>query len=49
MFRTSRFLGEEQLARIRERAAKLEGPQLEDWKINTEKATASAYRDGAYA
>ena len=42
-------LGEEQLAQIRERVAKLKGPQLEDWKINTETATANTYRDGGYA
>ena len=32
----------------RERAAKIKGPQLEDWKINTETAAASTYRDGGY-
>ena len=42
-------LGEEQLAQLREKAAKFKGPELEDWKINTEKAAASTYRDGAYA
>jgi len=42
-------LGEEQLAEIRERAAKLKGPRLEDWKLNTETAAASTYRDGSYA
>lgn len=42
-------LNEDQLAQIRERASKLKGPQLEDWKINTETATASSYRDGAHA
>jgi predicted aldo/keto reductase-like oxidoreductase len=41
-------LGEKQLAEIRERAARLKGPQLEDWKLNTETATASSYRDGSY-
>ncbi len=35
--------------RRRERAAKLKGPQLEDWKINTETAAVSTYRDGGYA
>jgi uncharacterized protein len=34
---------------IRERAAKLKGPQLEDWKINTETAAVNTYRDGGYA
>jgi predicted aldo/keto reductase-like oxidoreductase len=42
-------LSEERLAQIRESGAKLKGPQLEDWKINTETAGASTYRDGAYA
>jgi predicted aldo/keto reductase-like oxidoreductase len=42
-------LGEEQLAQIRERAAGLKGPQLEDWKLNIETAAASTYRDGSYA
>jgi uncharacterized protein len=42
-------LGDEQLAQIREKAAKLKGPQLEDWKIDTERGAASNYRDGAYA
>lgn len=42
-------LGEAQIAQIREKAAKLKGPQLEDWKIDTERGAASNYRDGAYA
>jgi hypothetical protein len=42
-------LGDEQLAQIREKAAKLKGPQLEDCKIDTERGAASTYRDGAYA
>ena len=42
-------LGEEQLARLRERAARLKGPQLEEWKLNTQTATASTYLDGSYA
>ncbi|MDE3149028.1 MAG: aldo/keto reductase [Acidobacteriota bacterium] len=41
-------LDEEQLAQIRKRAARLKGPQLEDWKIDTETATASSHQDGAY-
>ena len=42
-------LDEKQLAHIREKAVQLKGPQLEDWKINTERGAASTYRDGAYA
>jgi predicted aldo/keto reductase-like oxidoreductase len=42
-------LGEEQLAQIREKAAKFKGPQLEDWKTNPETAAASPYRDGVCA
>jgi hypothetical protein len=42
-------LSEEQLAQIRAKGARLKGPQLEDWKINTETAKASSYRDGVYA
>jgi predicted aldo/keto reductase-like oxidoreductase len=42
-------LGDEQLARIRETAAKWKGPQLEDWKINTEKGAISTHQDGAHA
>lgn len=42
-------LGEEQLAQIRERAAKFKGPQLEDWKINTETGAMNSYRDGTCA
>jgi uncharacterized protein len=42
-------LDEAGLDLIRERAAKLKGPQLEDWKINTETAAVSIYRDGGYA
>lgn len=40
-------LDEAQLDQLRERAAKLKGPQLEDWKLNTETAAVSSYRDGA--
>ncbi len=39
-------LAEAQLAQIRQRAAGLKGPQLEDWKINTETAAAGVHRDG---
>jgi predicted aldo/keto reductase-like oxidoreductase len=42
-------LTEEQLSTLRDRGAKLKGPQLEDWKINTETAQASTYRDGMFA
>jgi predicted aldo/keto reductase-like oxidoreductase len=38
---------EARLEQIRERAAKIKGPQLEDWKKNTETATVNTYRDGA--
>jgi uncharacterized protein len=40
-------LEEAKLDQIRERAAKLKGPHLEDWKINTETAAVSTYQDGA--
>jgi len=42
-------LTEEQLAQIREKGAKLKGPRLEDWKIDTERASTGVYRDGFYA
>jgi len=42
-------LTEEQLAQIREKGAKLKGPRLEDWKIDTERASTGVYRDGSYA
>jgi len=42
-------LAEGELAKIRERAAKLKGPQLEDWKINADNTAPSTYRDGGYA
>jgi uncharacterized protein len=42
-------LDEAKLDQLRERAARLKGPQLEDWKINTETATVNTYRDGSYA
>jgi hypothetical protein len=42
-------LDEAGLDQLRERAGKLKGPQLEDWKINTETAAVSTYRDGGYA
>ena len=42
-------MDEAQLDQIREKVVKLKGPQLEDWKINTETATANTYRDGGYA
>jgi predicted aldo/keto reductase-like oxidoreductase len=40
-------MDEQQLAEIRKRAAPLKGPQLEDWKRNTEQAATRMYRDGA--
>ncbi len=40
-------LDEASLDQLRQRAATLKGPQLEDWKINTQTATVSTYRDGA--
>lgn len=42
-------LSEEQLAQIRQKAAEFKGPQLENWKINTEKAEMNLYRDGTCA
>jgi predicted aldo/keto reductase-like oxidoreductase len=42
-------LSEEQLTQIRTKAEKFKGPQLEDWKLNTEKASVNVYVDGAYA
>jgi predicted aldo/keto reductase-like oxidoreductase len=42
-------LDEAHLDELRERAAKIKGPQLEDWKLNTETAATSTYRDGGYA
>jgi predicted aldo/keto reductase-like oxidoreductase len=42
-------LSEAQLAEIREKGSKLKGPQLEDWKVNTEKASAGTHHDGADA
>ncbi len=42
-------LDEAGLDLLRERAGKLKGPQLEDWKINTETAAVNTYRDGGYA
>lgn len=42
-------LTEAELAEIRDRGAKLKGPRLEDWKIDTERAAVSTYRDGSWA
>jgi predicted aldo/keto reductase-like oxidoreductase len=42
-------LAEDQLARIREMGAKLKGPRLEEWKIDTERAAAGTHHDGSYA
>jgi hypothetical protein len=41
-------LGEEQIALIRDKGSKLKGPQLEDWKINTETGAAGPHRDVYY-
>ena len=40
-------MDEQQLAAIRKRAARFAGPQMEDWKRNTERASGPMYRDGA--
>ncbi|HZT37824.1 MAG TPA: aldo/keto reductase [Bryobacteraceae bacterium] len=40
-------MNEQQLAELRQRASPFKGPQLEDWKRNTERASAPMYRDGA--
>jgi predicted aldo/keto reductase-like oxidoreductase len=42
-------LPEDQLAQIREKGAKLKGPQLENWKIDTARAAAGTHHDGDYA
>jgi predicted aldo/keto reductase-like oxidoreductase len=42
-------LKDDQLAQLRQRAAPLKGPQLEDWKIDTARGAASTHSDGAYA
>jgi hypothetical protein len=42
-------LGEAELAQLREKAAALGGPHVEDAKVNTEKAGATQHRDGGYA
>jgi predicted aldo/keto reductase-like oxidoreductase len=39
-------LNEEQMASLRQAGSKLKGPQLEDWKRNTQTATAGTHRDG---
>lgn len=39
-------LNEQQMAALRETASKLKGPQLEDWKRNTQTATAGTHHDG---
>ena len=39
-------LSEKQLADLREKAAQFKGPQFEDWKVNTERASASTHQDG---
>ncbi len=40
-------MSQEQLAEVRQKAEKFKGPQLEDWKRNTERASINMYRDGA--
>jgi len=42
-------LDEEQLAKIREKAAPFKGPRLENWKTHPETAAVSSYRDGTCA
>jgi predicted aldo/keto reductase-like oxidoreductase len=42
-------LSEQQMASLRETAAKFKGPQLEDWKRNTETASAGTHYDGTPA
>ena len=39
----------EQMAALRTRADKFKGPSLEDWKRNTQQASAPVYRDGIIA
>lgn len=39
-------MNEQQLAELRQKAEKFKGPLLEDWKRNTERASAPMYRDG---
>ena len=40
-------LNDTELAALRKRAERLGGPRTEDWKVNTERAEAYSYRDGA--
>ena len=40
---------EQQMATLRTRAERFKGPQLEDWKRNTQQAGAPVYRDGVVA
>ncbi len=42
-------LSEDQMASLREKGAKLKGPQLEDWKINTETGAEGTHKDVYYA
>ncbi len=42
-------LAPEQMAQIRTRAERFKGPDLENWKRNTERASAPLYRDGVIA
>ncbi len=42
-------MSETQLAELRQKAARFKGPQLEDWKRDTERAGLPRYRDGVLA
>jgi predicted aldo/keto reductase-like oxidoreductase len=42
-------MSQEQLTELRRKAAKFKGPELEDWKRNTERASAPMYQDGTRA
>jgi uncharacterized protein len=42
-------LQEDELAQIRQKVAKLSGPQLENWKLNTASAEVNTYRDCEFA
>jgi len=39
-------LDEKQLADLRQKVVQLKGPQLEDWKVDTERGAASTHQDG---
>lgn len=44
-----RALNETELATLRKKAEKIGGPEVEDWKRNTQRADARIYRDGVLA